>query len=469
MCSIYRPVSYTLTVVRRWLPRKPNLIVGFFSTNCVADAFQAEMKLKKRAAGHSPRAFVNSKHVLVEGGSGGDGCIAFERVFCNAKVGPSGGDGGHGGHVILQASNEIPDLSHIPSIVRADDGARGCGDNCHGSCAKHIYLKVPVGTQIYLIPEPAYLSESGSGTVVSDAPSPIALLSEDDAVFVAAHGGSGGKGNAFLTNAAHVTGVGSTPEGRNPPMRVAERGARGERRRLLLRMTRLAQLGLVGAPNAGKSTLLRSLTRARPKVAPYPFTTLKPHLGVIKIRDPTDDALVKDHSANIHQSDEKLRLDQVTVADLPGLIAGATKYNKGLGAQFLSLIADCQWLAFVIDVGTLWLSVRGETQADRIGKLTDQIVQQLVMLQHELDTFDASLVKQSKSLLIGTKMDLVVPPDFKPGTKNSLWQVVKRAIVEAALGTELIDSSHTDRVLLLSARRGDNVNALIDLVRKNVR
>lgn len=157
------------------------------------------------------------------------------------------------------------------------------------------------------------------------------------------------------------------------------------------------------------------------------------------------------------------------MADLPGLIAGATKYNKGLGAQFLSLIADCQWLAFVIDVGTLWLSVRGETQADRIGKLTDQIVQQLVMLQHELDTFDASLVKQSKSLLIGTKMDLVVPPDFKPGTKNSLWQVVKRAIVEAALGTELIDSSHTDRVLLLSARRGDNVNALIDLVRKNVR
>ncbi|THD21771.1 GTPase obg [Fasciola hepatica] len=467
MISTYWPNAFTRIVRRQWLSWQSNFITDCFAAPYATGKFQSEPKLKKRAAGHSPKAFVNSKRVLVEGGSGGDGCIAFERIFCNAKAGPSGGDGGHGGHVILQASNEVPDLAHIPSIVRADSGSRGYGDNCHGVCAKHIYLKVPIGTQIFLLPDLVSSTASSSVTntdiIDSNDPRPIGLLDKDEAIFVAAHGGSGGKGNAFLTNAAHVAGIGSTPEGRNPPMRIAERGARGERRRLLLRMTRLAQLGLVGAPNAGKSTLLRSITRARPKVAPYPFTTLKPHLGVIVIPNTGDD----NKGAN-EQSENQLDLDRVTVADLPGLVAGAAEHNRGLGAQFLSLIAECQLLAFLIDVGTLWLTAREEPEPDQITWLTDQIVQQLAMLQHELGTFDKRLTDQSDFLLIGTKMDLIVPAGVEAGIGSPLWQTVEQAMLQAAQNTGLIDSPQTDHVLLLSARRGDNVNALIELIRRNV-
>ncbi|KAF6773540.1 hypothetical protein AHF37_06940 [Paragonimus kellicotti] len=240
-------------------------------------------ELKSRAPGCTPRKFVNMKRMVVEAGRGGDGCIAFDRLFCNPKGGPSGGDGGNGGHIILQASQHVTDLSHLQSIVRGRDGVNGYPSNCHGANAEHTYLQVPLGTDVYSLDDSADSIENVSASLAAGRLTSVGSLEEDAAFLIVARGGAGGKGNAFLTAAADATLASRTRSDRNTPLRIAERGARGECHRILLRMSRLAHLGLVGAPNAGKSTLLRRLTRARPKVAPYAFTTLKPHLGVLTV------------------------------------------------------------------------------------------------------------------------------------------------------------------------------------------
>jgi GTP-binding protein len=243
-------------------------------------------------------SFVDEAVVHVRGGRGGNGAASFHREPYKPMGGPDGGDGGPGGDVILEVSHDVFDLSALADHPhqRAENGTPGQGDKKTGAAARDLVIPVPDGTVV--------LEERG---LVAD------LVGEGTRAVVA-HGGRGGRGNASLASS------------RNRAPRSAEPGAPGEERRLQVELRLVADLGLVGLPNAGKSTLLARLTAARPKVADYPFTTLTPNLGV--------------------SEDDEARF---VVADVPGLIEGAHR-GKGLGDRFLRHVARSRALAFVVDL-----------------------------------------------------------------------------------------------------------------------
>jgi GTP-binding protein len=261
-------------------------------------------------------SFVDEAVVFVRAGRGGDGAVSFHREKYKPRGGPDGGDGGRGGDVVLEVSPEVFDLGWLAAHPhqRAGDGGRGQGNNRTGADGEHLVLRVP------------------DGTAVRDERGPVADLVGPGARVVAAAGGRGGRGNASLASS------------RNRLPRVAERGDPGEEHRLDLELKLVADVGLVGLPNAGKSTLLSRLTAARPKVAAYPFTTLAPNLGVAEDGD-----------------------RRVVVADVPGLIEGAHQ-GRGLGDRFLRHVSRCRALVYVVDLagadpGTDLATVRGELEA----------------------------------------------------------------------------------------------------------
>lgn len=249
--------------------------------------------------------FVDEVEIRVASGAGGRGCIAFRREKYVPRGGPSGGDGGNGGSVFLTAS---PHLNTLVSFrfhpdFRAERGQHGLGSNMHGRRGKHLVIKVPIGTVVYELPE------SGG------EPLQIADLIESGARVRVAAGGQGGRGNARFASAT------------NRAPRRADPGMPGEEKRLRLQLKLLADVGLVGFPNAGKSTLISAISAAKPKIADYPFTTLTPHLGVVALGD--DRSFV--------------------VADVPGLIEGAHR-GLGLGHQFLRHLERTRVLVHVVDV-----------------------------------------------------------------------------------------------------------------------
>lgn len=261
--------------------------------------------------------FLDSAKIWIEAGHGGAGCVSFRREKFVPKGGPDGGDGGRGGNVIARADarlNTLVDYRYRQHF-RAERGGHGMGKNRHGRDGRDVVLVVPVGTQIW--------DEDGT-TLLAD-------LTRDGEEVVLARGGRGGRGNAHF----------KSPTNRAP--RHAEPGEPGEARWIWLKLKLLADVGLVGLPNAGKSSLLAAVSRARPKIADYPFTTLHPHLGAVRVDD-TD----------------------FVVADIPGLIEGAHA-GAGLGDRFLAHVERCRILVHVIDVThedplAAWRTVRGELE-----------------------------------------------------------------------------------------------------------
>jgi len=245
--------------------------------------------------------FKDEHTICVRGGRGGNGCVAFRREKYVPRGGPAGGDGGHGGTVSLRASSQLATFSDMPDQIhfRAPDGAAGEGSDRTGASGDDLELEVPVGTLV---------RDRGSGRLLRD-------LDADGATVVVARGGRGGRGNAHFKTST------------NQAPRTATPGEPGEERWLRLELKLLADAGLVGLPNAGKSTLLSRLTRARPKIADYPFTTTTPYLGIV--------------------AGEGFR--SFTLADLPGLIEGAAR-GHGLGHQFLRHVERTRVLVHVVDL-----------------------------------------------------------------------------------------------------------------------
>ncbi|KAM9296556.1 mitochondrial ribosome-associated GTPase 2 [Gastrophryne carolinensis] len=299
------------------------------------------------------RYFVDQRKVRVVGGAGGDGACCFHSEPRKEFGGPDGGDGGNGGHVVIKVDPGVKSLSSIVPLYQGAHGQPGRSKNCYGRGGENMYIKVPVGT---LVKE--------DGVVLAD-------LSTPGEEFIAAHGGIGGKGNRFfLSN-----------ELRAPTMTTA--GEPGEERCLHLELKTMAHVGMVGFPNAGKSSLLRLLTNARPAVAAYPFTTLNPHVGVINYQD----------------------YEQIAVADIPGIIEGAHQ-NRGLGLSFLRHIDRCRFFLYVLDLSH------------------PEPWNQLRSLQYELSHFDESLA-QRPGLIVANKMDL---PNARK-TLESLSREVDAAII----------------------------------------
>ena len=245
--------------------------------------------------------FLDHTRVFVKAGDGGNGCLAFRREKFVPRGGPSGGDGGDGGNVYFHSTNHLNTLLpfRYKREFRAGRGSHGSGSQRHGKNGKDLVIDLPVGTQIYI---------ESTRELLFD-------LDQPDLNRLVAKGGRGGRGNA-----AFATSTNQAP-------RKWETGQAGEEKHLLLELKVLADVGLVGLPNAGKSTLISVISAARPKIADYPFTTLTPNLGTVALED----------------------FKTCVVADIPGLIKGAHE-GHGLGDQFLRHIERCRFLVHLVDV-----------------------------------------------------------------------------------------------------------------------
>jgi len=288
--------------------------------------------------------FVDEVKVRVKAGDGGDGAVAFRREKFVEKGGPSGGDGGDGGSVIFRVDSRMSTLLdyRFLSQHQAKSGEHGMGSDCYGKKGETLVLKVPLGTLI---------KDADSGQLLGD-------LSEEGAELLAARGGKGGRGNMHF-----ATSTRQTP-------RFAEEGTPGEARNLLLELKLLADVGIVGFPNVGKSLFISKISRSRPKVADYPFTTLVPNLGVVAY---------KNHLSFV-------------VADIPGLVEGASE-GVGLGLKFLKHVERCRVLIHVVDA-----AASGHLEGRSMEK-------DYAVLCRELKKFSPTLAKKPQ-LIVANKLDI---------------------------------------------------------------
>jgi GTP-binding protein len=308
--------------------------------------------------------FVDRIKVFAQAGAGGRGSVSFRREKFVPKGGPDGGDGGRGGDVILRADRHVDNLSNLfyEPIIKAKSGGHGMGKKMHGKSAPAKIVKAPVGTIVW----PA--DEKGRPTSAA----PIVDLTRDGQEFVLCRGGAGGKGNVHFKSS------------RNRAPRQYTEGEEGEQGHFLLELRTIADAGLVGYPNAGKSTLLRKVSAARPRVAAYPFTTLHPIIGVV------------DFSG----------YRRATIADIPGLIEGAHR-GLGLGHEFLRHITRCRIFLFVVDVA---------------GSEGRNPVEDLQQLRKELDLYDP-LLSQRPWFVIANKMDLPDAEENLSGVRKKLPKI----------------------------------------------
>lgn len=367
--------------------------------------------------------FVDQVKVFAKAGDGGKGCVAFLREKFRPKGGPAGGNGGRGGNVILRAThdlNNLIDQYYAPRLI-ADNGKPGGGKEMDGRGGKHLVVRVPCGTLVWrLAPENPPVEEttpdsgeSGDPPILGGDPRPIiryaggvraqeidlsaeaealpedyrppaetaeliADLTEDGQEFLLCHGGKGGLGNKNFATATRQT------------PRFAQPGEPGEEGEYRLELRLIAEVGLVGYPNAGKSTLLTAISRARPKVAAYPFTTLHPQIGIVEYED----------------------YSRLTVCDIPGIIEGAHA-NVGLGHAFLRHIMRCRVLVIVIDMA---------------GTDDREPWEDYASILSELEQYHASLLEKPR-LVVANKTD---EPTAEQNLKEFKHRTGERNVIEIA-------------------------------------
>ncbi|MES2390434.1 MAG: GTPase ObgE [Acidobacteriota bacterium] len=317
--------------------------------------------------------FIDEARIRVKAGDGGNGCMAFRREKFVPQGGPSGGDGGHGGDILMTSSLSHNTLIHFRFNPehKAKRGEHGMGSNCSGESGGPTILKVPVGTLLY---------DDDTGELIHD----FAHVNDE---IVIAKGGRGGRGNQHFATSTHQA------------PREHELGRAGEARNYRLELRLLADAGLVGYPNVGKSTLISVLSAARPKIANYAFTTLEPNLGVVQIGD-------YPHTQSF------------TVADMPGLIEGA-HLGHGLGVQFLKHIERTSVLVHLIDVSD---SSGRPDPAEDYKVITD-----------ELKSFDPTLAAKP-TLLVATKADVADPAKLKKLTAMAKRKKLPLYLISAVTG-----------------------------------
>ena len=318
--------------------------------------------------------FIDHAQIQLKAGNGGSGAISFRREKFHPKGGPDGGEGGRGGHIILRASNNLHTLQDIKfkKRYRAQNGGNGGGSNKTGKNGKDLIILVPVGTSV---------RKKNRKELIAD-------LVENDQEYILCNGGIGGKGNSF-----YKTSTNQSPQKSQP-------GIKGESGVFDIELKVLADVGLVGLPNAGKSTLLARLSAARSKIADYPFTTLSPNLGIVKYGE----------------------YDSFVMADIPGLIEGASK-GKGLGHQFLKHIERNKILIFLIDT------------------LEKNPYKTYLALKKELINFNPDILIKPV-VICKTKSDLIVET-------NSKWDKIDKVIQISSVTGEGIDNLVEEIVRLI--------------------
>jgi GTP-binding protein len=330
--------------------------------------------------------FVDRVRIWARAGKGGDGCVSFRREKFIPRGGPDGGNGGKGGDVTLTVNPNLNNLVHLKLGPHhfAEDGRRGSGANRTGRDGHSKHIEVPCGTSIYRVPEnPAGFERAG---VDAERELVIDMIEPGQTIHLCA-GGQGGRGN--LTFKSSIT---------QAPTRFTP-GREGERGQFIFELKSIADVGFVGYPNAGKSSLLGAISAAHPKVAPYPFTTLAPVVGVLEYPD----------------------FKRIQVADIPGLVEGAHE-GVGLGHDFLKHIERCRLLAFVLDMG----GTDGRNPID-----------DFMQLRKELDLYEPELSKRA-FVIVANKMDL-------PESAENLKALKKRFRRE---------------ILPISAQKGEGLDAL---------
>lgn len=296
--------------------------------------------------------FIDQAEIEVKAGDGGDGAVTFRREKYVPKGGPSGGNGGKGGNVIIQAFsnlNTLLDFKYKRKYL-ADDGAIGGSSLKDGKNGKDILIKVPIGTIV---------KDLVSEKIIAD-------LDEDGKIIIIAKGGRGGKGNSNFATST------------NQAPRFAENGKKGELKKIILELKLIADVGIIGFPNAGKSTLISVISSAKPKIADYPFTTLEPNLGIVYYKD----------------------YKSFTVADIPGIIEGAHE-GKGLGLKFLRHIERTKILLFLIEI------------------TSENIEKDYKVLLNELKQYSKKLAERKKIIAL-SKSDLISKKNLEKITRKKI-------------------------------------------------
>ncbi|XP_061115216.1 mitochondrial ribosome-associated GTPase 2 isoform X1 [Conger conger] len=356
---------------------------SYFSTNCSLCAKTRGIQKKRDLSEKKlTRYFVDQRRVKLVAGTGGKGACTFHSEPRKEWGGPDGGNGGDGGNIVIKVDRQVKSLSLLTSVYRGGDGERGGNKNCYGHNAPATYIRVPVGT---------VLKENGKT---------VAELTRHNEEYVAVYGGAGGKGNRFF-----LSNENRAPSQTSP-------AEEGQERILHLELRTMAHAGLVGFPNAGKSSLLRAISNARPAVAAYPFTTLNPHVGVVQYRDHV----------------------QVAVADIPGIIRGA-HMNRGLGISFLRHIERCRFLLFVLDLSG------PEPWA------------QLEHLRFELEQYRPELGRRPQAI-VANKMDL---PEAQDNLAALRAHVAQRVIPVSALTGQNVEELILHLRQLYDAEEGEGI------------